>query len=174
MQCVPQKTSQTAAEPYQSPSQVRAALGERGQHNATGGSHDPVTFRATISFGPNVAVSSFRRRVRWSLAAAIGLLCLFAGNWLCGATLASRVGVDAENYNVMFEFFTARITWPDTRVASSRLEQQNGHLAKVEVDEMLGLVRYVRAEVAANDAVPGGRVLLVELLRGTTDSDRCR
>jgi len=37
-------------------------------------------------------------------------------------------------------------------------------LAEVEVDEVLGLMGHVGAEVAAHDAVPGGVVLLVELL----------
>lgn len=37
-------------------------------------------------------------------------------------------------------------------------------LAQIEVDEVLGLVRNVRAEVAADNAVPGHAVLLVELL----------
>ena len=37
-------------------------------------------------------------------------------------------------------------------------------MTEVEVDEVLGLVGDVRAEVAADDAVPGGVVLLVELL----------
>lgn len=37
-------------------------------------------------------------------------------------------------------------------------------MSQVEVDEVLRLVRYVRAEVTADDAVPGGVVLLVELL----------
>ena len=46
----------------------------------------------------------------------------------------------------------------------ARLEQQDGDLTKVKVDKVLGLVRHVAAKVAANDAVPGGRVLLVELL----------
>ena len=37
-------------------------------------------------------------------------------------------------------------------------------MTEVEVDEVLGFVGDVRAEVTANDAVPGGVVLLVELL----------
>lgn len=50
------------------------------------------------------------------------------------------------------------------RNVSARLEKQDGHLAQVEVNEMLRLVSDVAAEVPANDAVPGGVVLLVELL----------
>jgi len=46
----------------------------------------------------------------------------------------------------------------------SGLEEEDGDLAEVEVDEVLGLVGDVGAEVAAHDAVPGGVVLLVELL----------
>merc|ERR1712071_272061 len=38
----------------------------------------------------------------------------------------------------------------------------DGDLSKVEVDEMLGLVGDVRAEVSAGDAVPSWVVLLVE------------
>ena len=33
--------------------------------------------------------------------------------------------------------------------------KERDYLAKVEVNEVLGLVRDVRAEVAADDAVPG-------------------
>lgn len=43
------------------------------------------------------------------------------------------------------------------------LEQQDGYLAQVEVDEVARLVGHVRSEVAANDAMPGRVVLLVEL-----------
>merc|ERR1719224_136744 len=54
---------------------------------------------------------------------------------------------------------------PTVRSSSlARLEQEDGHLAEVEVDEVFGFVGDVRAEVAANDAVPGGVVLFVELL----------
>ena len=35
-------------------------------------------------------------------------------------------------------------------------------MTQVEVDEMLGLVRHVGAEVTAHDAMPGGVVLFVE------------
>uniref|UniRef100_W5LQW8 Uncharacterized protein n=1 Tax=Astyanax mexicanus TaxID=7994 RepID=W5LQW8_ASTMX len=46
----------------------------------------------------------------------------------------------------------------------TRILKQNCHLAQVEVDEVLGLVGDVAAEVPAHDAVPGGVVLLVKLL----------
>ena len=47
---------------------------------------------------------------------------------------------------------------------SAGLEEEDGDLTKVEVDEVLGLVSDIGAEVAAHDAVPGGVVLLVKLL----------
>merc|ERR1712014_179554 len=47
---------------------------------------------------------------------------------------------------------------------SARLEEQDGHLAQVEVDEVLRLVRHVGPEVPAHDGVPGWVILLVELL----------
>lgn len=48
--------------------------------------------------------------------------------------------------------------------SSAGLEQQNGHLTQVEVNEMLGLVSHIAAEVPPNDAVPSRVVFLVELL----------
>eukprot|EP00931_Biecheleriopsis_adriatica_P068865 TRINITY_DN4275_c0_g2_i1.p1 TRINITY_DN4275_c0_g2~~TRINITY_DN4275_c0_g2_i1.p1 ORF type:complete len:128 (+),score=14.87 TRINITY_DN4275_c0_g2_i1:63-446(+) len=48
--------------------------------------------------------------------------------------------------------------------ASSRFEQQDGHLAKIEVNEVLRLMRHVRPEVAADNTVPSGVVFLVKLL----------
>uniref|UniRef100_A0A3Q1B2E7 Dynein light chain n=1 Tax=Amphiprion ocellaris TaxID=80972 RepID=A0A3Q1B2E7_AMPOC len=44
------------------------------------------------------------------------------------------------------------------------LEEQDGHLAQIKVNEMLRLVGDVAAEVPPDDAVPGGVVLLVKLL----------
>ena len=46
-----------------------------------------------------------------------------------------------------------------------RIRSANHHLSEVKVDEVLGLVRHVRAKVAPDDAVPRGVVLLVKLLQ---------
>ena len=43
-------------------------------------------------------------------------------------------------------------------LALARLEQKNGDLAQVEVNEVLRLVRNVRAEIATNDTMPSWRV----------------
>ena len=43
-----------------------------------------------------------------------------------------------------------------------RLEEQDGAVAEVEVDEVLRLVRHKTAKVASNDAVPGGALSLIE------------
>lgn len=50
---------------------------------------------------------------------------------------------------------------------SARFEKKDGHLAQVEVNEMLRLVSDVAAEVPPDDAVPGGIVLLIKLLKDT-------
>lgn len=47
---------------------------------------------------------------------------------------------------------------------SARLEEQNSHLAQVEVNEMLCLVGDVAAKVPPDNAVPGGVILLIKLL----------
>ena len=46
----------------------------------------------------------------------------------------------------------------------SALEEKNGNLAKIEIDEVLGLVGYVGSEVPSDNAMPCGVVLLVEFL----------
>lgn len=47
-------------------------------------------------------------------------------------------------------------------LSSSRLEQKNGNLSQVEVDEMFGLVCHIRSEVSSNNAMPGRTVFLVK------------
>ena len=57
-----------------------------------------------------------------------------------------------------------KIVTANRQKVSTRLEEEDGDLTKVEVDEVLGLVGNVGTEVSAHDAMPGGVVLLVELL----------
>ena len=47
---------------------------------------------------------------------------------------------------------------------SAGFEEEDSNLTKVEVDEVLGLVGHIGAEVTADNAMPGGVVLLVEFL----------
>ena len=47
---------------------------------------------------------------------------------------------------------------------SAGLEEKDGDLTKIEVDEVLGLVGHVRSEVTSHNAMPGWVVLLVEFL----------
>ena len=54
-------------------------------------------------------------------------------------------------------------TPPEGRHDLTRLEEKNGYLSEIEVDEMLGFVCYIAAEVAAHDAMPCWVVLFVEL-----------
>lgn len=55
---------------------------------------------------------------------------------------------------------------------SARFEEKDGHLAQVEVNEMLGLVGDIAAEVPPHDAVPGGVVLLIKLLKDKQEEKR--
>jgi len=47
---------------------------------------------------------------------------------------------------------------------STRLEEEDGDLAEVEVDEMLGLVGDVGTKIPTDDAMPGRVVFLVKFL----------
>lgn len=47
---------------------------------------------------------------------------------------------------------------------SARLEEQDGHLAQIKVNEMLCLMGDVAAKVPPDDAMPGGVILLIKLL----------
>lgn len=47
-------------------------------------------------------------------------------------------------------------------LSSSRLEQKNGNLSQVEVDEMFGLVCHIGSKVSSNNAMPGRTVFLVK------------
>lgn len=51
--------------------------------------------------------------------------------------------------------------WPEPLAG---FEEKNRHLAQVEVNEVLRLMRYIATEVPAHDAVPGGVVFLVKFL----------
>lgn len=44
------------------------------------------------------------------------------------------------------------------------LEEKNGNLTKIEVNEVLSFMCHVTAEITTNNAVPSGVVLFVELL----------
>ena len=50
------------------------------------------------------------------------------------------------------------------RACSAGLEEKDRNLTKIEVDEVLGLVGHIGAEVTSDNCVPGGVVLLVEFL----------
>jgi len=55
------------------------------------------------------------------------------------------------------------VAWK-TESSLTGLEEQNGDLAEVEIDEVLCFVCYVAAKVTTDDAMPGWIVFLVEFL----------
>ena len=46
----------------------------------------------------------------------------------------------------------------------TRFKEEDRNLSKIEINEMLRLVRHIGSKIAADDAMPGGVVLLVEFL----------
>ena len=46
----------------------------------------------------------------------------------------------------------------------TRFKEEDRNLSKIEINEMLRLVCNIRSKIAADDAMPGGVVLLVEFL----------
>lgn len=55
---------------------------------------------------------------------------------------------------------------PGLNENSARLEEEDGHLPQIEVDEMLCLMSDVAAEVPPNNAMPCWVILLVKFLQG--------
>jgi hypothetical protein len=64
---------------------------------------------------------------------------------------------------VRHKCYAVRLDAANSAVHLAGLEQQDCNLSQIEVDEVFRFVRDVAAEVAADDAVPGRVVLLVEL-----------
>lgn len=54
-----------------------------------------------------------------------------------------------------------------TSIPSAGLEEQDGHLTQVEINEVFGLMSHVASEVPSNNTVPGRVIFLVKLLCGT-------
>lgn len=57
-----------------------------------------------------------------------------------------------------------KIPFKEPSPLSARLEEKNGHLAQVKVNEVPGLVCDVRTKIAAHNAMPRGVVFFVKLL----------
>lgn len=75
-----------------------------------------------------------------------------------------------EPFCLISQYFMVSWSWGE-HFPSAGLKQQDGDLAQVEVDEMLGLVGHIAAKVPPNNAVPGRIVFLVKLLGGTETHD---
>ncbi len=67
---------------------------------------------------------------------------------------------EISNYNIFLVSAGFKLV---TRLLTA-LEEKNGHLAKVKVDEMSRLMGDVGAKVSADNAMPSGIVLLVKFL----------
>jgi len=52
----------------------------------------------------------------------------------------------------------------DAGMTLTALEEQNGNLAQVEIDEVTCLVCHIRSKIATNDAMPSRIVFFVEFL----------
>jgi len=66
-------------------------------------------------------------------------------------------------------FFITQKTFKRGKVLT-RLEQKDGDLTKIEVDEVLSLVSHIRTKVTTHNTVPSGLKLLVEFTLDVTSN----